>query len=40
MIYEICELVGYSEPAYFSRVFKSFTGLSPSEYMMGVCSKR
>lgn len=30
--YEISELCGYSTPAYFSTVFKSATGLTPSEY--------
>ena len=31
-IYEICELVGYNNPQYFSVVFKKYTGLSPQEY--------
>ncbi|MCL2034700.1 MAG: response regulator [Oscillospiraceae bacterium] len=31
---EISEIVGYSEPSYFSRVFKSYTGIYPSEYRM------
>lgn len=30
--YQIAELVGYSDPTYFSRVFKSIVGMSPSEY--------
>ena len=29
---EICFLVGYNDPNYFSRVFKKWTGLSPTEY--------
>jgi two-component system, response regulator YesN len=29
---EICFLVGYNDPNYFSRVFKKQTGLSPTEY--------
>jgi two-component system response regulator YesN len=29
---EICFLVGYNDPNYFSRVFKKHTGMSPSEY--------
>lgn len=29
---EICELVGYSDPNYFSRVFKKIVGASPTEY--------
>lgn len=31
-IYEIAELVGFEDTAYFSRVFKKFTGISPKEY--------
>ncbi len=31
-ISEISERVGYSDPSYFSRVFKKATGFSPSEY--------
>jgi len=26
------ELVGYSDPYYFSRMFKNYTGYYPSEY--------
>lgn len=29
---EICLSIGYSDPNYFSRSFKKYTGLSPSEY--------
>ncbi len=29
---QIGEIVGYSEPAYFSRIFKKYTGQSPSEF--------
>lgn len=29
---EIGELVGYMDPFYFSRVFKSITGMSPTKY--------
>ncbi|WP_409345928.1 response regulator [Paenibacillus sp. MBLB4367] len=32
MIYEIAEKVGYSDGAYFSRVFKNATGVCPLEY--------
>ncbi|MBW7457498.1 response regulator [Paenibacillus sepulcri] len=32
LIYEVSELVGYQNPTYFSQVFKSITGVSPSEY--------
>ncbi|NMA83477.1 MAG: response regulator [Epulopiscium sp.] len=31
-IYEIAELVGYSDIAYFSRVFKKQTSLTPTQY--------
>ncbi|TYQ16291.1 UNVERIFIED_CONTAM: two-component system response regulator YesN [Acetivibrio alkalicellulosi] len=30
--YEISKLVGYIDPSYFHRVFKKYTGLSPSEF--------
>ncbi|MNP49678.1 HTH-type transcriptional regulator YesS [compost metagenome] len=29
---EICFLVGYNDPNYFSRVFKKVTGFTPTEY--------
>jgi two-component system response regulator YesN len=29
---EIAEKVGYDNPYYFSRIFKKYTGLTPSEY--------
>lgn len=31
-LYDICYTIGYSEPGYFSKLFKRYTGLSPSEY--------
>ena len=31
-IAEIAELVGYSDPLYFSRIFKKKNGCSPNEY--------
>lgn len=31
-IYEVSERVGYKEPAYFSRIFKTFEGMSPGDY--------
>ncbi|MFC5650379.1 response regulator [Paenibacillus solisilvae] len=31
-IYEIVEQVGYSDPAYFTEVFKKYTGRTPHEY--------
>ncbi len=30
---QIAEMCGYSEPLYFSRVFKNYYGLSPSQYI-------
>jgi len=32
MVYEISEMVGFQNSTYFSQVFKSITGISPSEY--------
>jgi two-component system, response regulator YesN len=32
---EVCYTVGYKDPNYFSRVFKKYTGLTPSEYRKG-----
>ncbi len=32
MVYEIADKVGYSDPQYFSTVFKRITGVSPKEY--------
>lgn len=29
---EVCESVGFSDPSYFSRMFRKYTGYSPSEY--------
>lgn len=31
-LYDISEAVGYSNPSYFSRQFKKYTGMLPSEY--------
>jgi two-component system response regulator YesN len=33
-IYEIAEKTGYSDPKYFSRVFRETTGQLPKEYRM------
>lgn len=32
MVYEVSEMVGYQNSTYFSQVFKSITGVSPSEF--------
>lgn len=32
MVYEVSEMVGFQNSTYFSQVFKSITGCSPSEY--------
>lgn len=30
--YEVAELVGYNDPAYFSSIFKRYTGISPTDF--------
>ncbi|MCY9660919.1 response regulator [Paenibacillus chondroitinus] len=30
--YEVCFMVGYSDPSYFSKLFKKYVGLTPSAY--------
>lgn len=35
-IYEICESLGYKTPRYFSNIFRSHTGMNPSEYRKSV----
>lgn len=37
-VYEIANLVGIDDTAYFSKVFKKYTGYSPKEYEM-ICRK-
>lgn len=32
-IKEVCYLVGYKDPNYFSRIFKKYVGISPTEYV-------
>ncbi len=39
-VYEISESVGFSELAYFSRIFKKTTGMTPNEYRNRVASKK
>jgi two-component system response regulator YesN len=34
LLKEVAALVGYGDPFYFSRVFRSVTGIPPSEYIM------
>ncbi|OPH50030.1 DNA-binding response regulator [Paenibacillus ferrarius] len=31
-VYEICQMVGYSDPQYFAKLFEKLTGCKPSEY--------
>ena len=31
-IKEICSMCGYSDPNYFSRIFKRYEGVTPSEF--------
>ena len=31
-IKEVCVMSGYSDPNYFSRIFKKYEGMTPSEY--------
>ena len=31
-IKEVCLMCGYSDPNYFSRIFKKYEGMTPSEY--------
>lgn len=38
-IKEICYIVGYQDPNYFSRIFKKYVGISPSEYVKGELEK-
>jgi len=34
--YEVCEKLGYSKPDYFSRLFKEYTGHTPTEFRKGL----
>ena len=36
-ITDICMLSGYTDPLYFSRIFKKYVGMSPTEYRKSVC---
>lgn len=35
MLEEVCQLCGYNDYRYFCRVFKSQTGITPSQYRSG-----
>jgi two-component system response regulator YesN len=35
-LYDICHEIGYTEPGYFSKIFKKYTDLSPTEYRQSV----
>lgn len=37
LTYEVAEQTGFHDPAYFSAIFKKYTGLSPKEYRAGSC---
>lgn len=39
LIKDIAQIVGYSDPLYFSRVFKKSEGIYPSEYLSNITSK-
>lgn len=38
-LYEIAELIGYSNQHYFSNVFKKHVGISPQDYKLGVVNE-
>lgn len=38
-IIEICDMTGYDNPRYFSKVFKQYTGMTPREYRDSSSSK-
>ncbi|MEG2441853.1 MAG: helix-turn-helix transcriptional regulator [Acetivibrio sp.] len=33
---EVCYVVGYNDPNYFSRIFKKAVGISPTEFARGI----
>ena len=38
MIYEVSEMVGYSDPVYFAKQFKKVTGVNPKDYSKAITS--
>lgn len=36
---EVCDKVGYSDPNYFSKIFKKVTGMTPTEYRNNILSQ-
>ena len=40
LLREVAQRVGYSDQLYFSKVFKNYTGMSPSSYMKKEKSER
>ena len=39
-IKEICYATGYRDPNYFSKVFKKYQGITPSEYKVKICGEQ
>ncbi|MDR6551154.1 response regulator [Paenibacillus qinlingensis] len=37
-MYEVGSLVGYSDPVYFTKLFKKSVGMTPKEYQSGQCA--
>lgn len=31
-VYEVCDLLGYTDTTYFTRLFKKYTNMTPNEY--------
>nr|HMM33042.1 helix-turn-helix transcriptional regulator [Clostridia bacterium] len=39
-ISDICDMVGYTDTAHFSRVFKKLEGMSANEYRNTMCKEK